>query len=368
MYCKNCGNKINDDAKFCTKCGTETDRQVIKPRSSIKTSGNKEKHKSYKNIIIGVIVILAVFLVGSIVKKIGKSVDGDNKKTVTSTNIEMKTKTSAELFQENIEKKYGIAKGTLYGKHVVHSETISGTISKSEEEKFEDGTKGGSVLYKELTFEDKTKGGVSVYLCDTENNAIALMAGYSDDKNYSYTTVLASPKMTSSCYVIVGKDCLACVKQEEEMDLTGKWVYTETVTAWKLAPGEVKESCTISRKIESGMNALLKTYQIKSDSDYIIYAEGYGSYTAEGATFAATEQEFDDRVRGIFQDNSLDCISLNEMSWDSRWNGIQIDQDSAQDAIAKVEFLSTNPYIDENGDEVTDIEVSINKETSEENE
>lgn len=25
MYCRNCGNKLNDDDKFCNKCGTATD-------------------------------------------------------------------------------------------------------------------------------------------------------------------------------------------------------------------------------------------------------------------------------------------------------------------------------------------------------
>lgn len=375
MYCKNCGNKLNDDAKFCTKCGAKTDQQIIRPRSSVKEPVNKGKyksHKSHKSIILtGAVVILAVVLAGGIVKKVGKAVGGDDKKTVTSTNANTnrKTKTSAELFQENIEKQYGIAEGTLYGKHIVHSEvTETGvTVKSSEEEKFVEGTKGGSVLYKELTLEGKSKAGVSVYLCDTENHGISLKAGYSDDQNYSYIVELATPKMKSDCYAIVGKDYFASVKQEEEIDLTGKWVYTDTITIWKLSPGEMKEAYTISRKIESGTNDL-KAYQIKSDSDYIIYAEGYSSYTAEGATFVSTEQEFDDQVRKILQNNSLDCISLNEMTYENRWEGIHVDNNSTANDIAKVEFATTDPYTDENGEETSDIEIIVNGEDSEESE
>ncbi len=29
MYCKNCGNQLADDAKFCTSCGTKQDQIVI---------------------------------------------------------------------------------------------------------------------------------------------------------------------------------------------------------------------------------------------------------------------------------------------------------------------------------------------------
>ena len=42
MYCKNCGQKINDDADFCVHCGRSTDKQnvqksyeVDKPKTSI---------------------------------------------------------------------------------------------------------------------------------------------------------------------------------------------------------------------------------------------------------------------------------------------------------------------------------------------
>ena len=27
MYCKNCGNKLNDGAKFCAKCGNKVEQE-----------------------------------------------------------------------------------------------------------------------------------------------------------------------------------------------------------------------------------------------------------------------------------------------------------------------------------------------------
>lgn len=47
MYCKNCGDKIDDDSKFCTKCGNKIQNPQVKERASL--SINKEPIAQKKN-------------------------------------------------------------------------------------------------------------------------------------------------------------------------------------------------------------------------------------------------------------------------------------------------------------------------------
>lgn len=374
MYCKNCGNKLDDDAKFCTKCGTKTDLQIIEPELTVKEPVNtdEKKHKSHKHhkshkpvILVGTVAVLAVALAGGIlvIKKTGMA------------------KTSAELVQEDIEKTYGIAEGTLYGKRIVHSETTSGSET-TEETKFLDGTKGGAVLYKNLTFEDNTKGGISVYLCDDdENNEITLKARYTDDKNYSrdmelaspkiYDTELTSPEMIETCYPIIGQNHFAFVVQREEKELkTGDWTYMEFIFIYELTPGEVKDSYLIHRYMnrESAIISAGIVNFSGTDAEETSYTniKGYSDLTSEDdrVTYVATEQEINDQIRKVLQDNLLECINVKEMSPEDRWNEIHVDQNSTKNAIAKVEFASANPHTDENGDEVTDITITVNGEDS----
>jgi len=51
MYCKNCGNKLNDNDKFCQKCGTNQETQSVQT-NNVKSSNNKTI------IIIGIILTI----------------------------------------------------------------------------------------------------------------------------------------------------------------------------------------------------------------------------------------------------------------------------------------------------------------------
>ena len=210
----------------------------------------------------------------------------------------------------------------------------------------------------------QTDGLICVYLSDYENNGISLKADYIYNRNNpssgSYTTTLSSSITKSCCYAIVENDYFASVELSEQKDITDDdLIFNEKITVYKLTGSSLDEIYTISRKLESGENEL-KTFEIQSDSEWIIYAAGYESYTAEGAELLSTQQEFCDRANELLNSSSLDCIVLNKTSWNNRGLGMSIDESGINDNMVKVDFASSDPVVDENGDEVTDIVIEIN--------
>lgn len=62
MYCKNCGSKINDNQKFCPKCGT-----AVENSNNITTKTATNKIFIIKTIVIsGLIVIIVACIIGAI--------------------------------------------------------------------------------------------------------------------------------------------------------------------------------------------------------------------------------------------------------------------------------------------------------------
>lgn len=89
MYCKNCGNKVDDDAVFCTKCGIKFSQKNAK---NIKI--NTKKFKASKKIILIVVlalVIILLMLTG--IKRIGTT-GSAREVAVTSTKYLMEGKIS----------------------------------------------------------------------------------------------------------------------------------------------------------------------------------------------------------------------------------------------------------------------------------
>ena len=52
MYCKNCGNKINENQEFCTECGLKVQKSVVKIRKN-------EGAGTWFRVIFGVIFIVS---------------------------------------------------------------------------------------------------------------------------------------------------------------------------------------------------------------------------------------------------------------------------------------------------------------------
>lgn len=215
------------------------------------------------------------------------------------------------------------------------------------------------------------------YLSDDENNGIALNATYSysvdgkESSSYGVTlatsTILTTPTRENRCYAIIGNDVLASVHLFEQEDISNKdeSVYTENITVYRLTETGMEELYTINRTVESNEKEL-KNFVIQNESERIIYAAGYDSYTADGAEFVSTQQEFCDRANNLLKNSALDCITLNKTSWNNRWYGINVDESSIGKDIAKVDFSFSEATIAENGDEVRDITIKINDEQPQE--
>lgn len=299
----------------------------------------------------------------------------DSKDTL-SDEVNVADDDSADL-REYIEQTYGFADNPIYGTHVTHTETGHGTTSITYDEKFKEDSQGGAVFFKNVAPNEKTEGWVCTYLSDDENNGIALNATYSysvdgkESSSYGVTlatsTILTTPTRENRCYAIIGNDVLASVHLFEQEDISNKdeSVYTENITVYRLTETGMEELYTINRTVESNEKEL-KNFVIQNESERIIYAAGYDSYTADGAEFVSTQQEFCDRANNLLKNSALDCITLNKTSWNNRWYGINVDESSIGKDIAKVDFSFSEATIAENGDEVRDITIKINDEQPQE--
>lgn len=61
MYCKNCGNKIEDDSKYCVHCGNNIipeSTEISKPKSS----SNKKKVIIISSCIIAVVAVISIIV------------------------------------------------------------------------------------------------------------------------------------------------------------------------------------------------------------------------------------------------------------------------------------------------------------------
>lgn len=61
-YCKNCGEQMDAEAKFCASCGENTNDSKID--SDLKATGTTQKNRSVKKILLGVVSLLALIGVG----------------------------------------------------------------------------------------------------------------------------------------------------------------------------------------------------------------------------------------------------------------------------------------------------------------
>lgn len=313
-----------------------------------------KKNKSINWIMMNFMLILAFSLCSCSDKKIDE-IEQDNTISVPSQDV-----------HKYVEEYYGIADNPVYGRLITHTEIKTGTKTTTFDEKIKEDSKGGSVFYKTVTPKGKTDGLVCIYLSDNDNNRIFLKAAYiynqDEMSSGSYTTTLSTSTTNNRCYAFVENDYFACVELSEQKNIAyDDLMYSEKISVYKITGNGLDELYTIRRELESDTNEY-KKFEIKSDSDWIIYAAGYTNYTTEGAEFVSTQQEFCNRANKLLKSCSMNGIILNKTSWNNRWFGTSIDESGINDSMVKVDFSSVESSADENGDEVTDIVIKINDE------
>lgn len=275
-----------------------------------------------------------------------------------------------------IENHFGIADNPAYGLHTVHTTFESGSRKTTYDSRFKEGSKGGAVFYKTVKTENYPDGLVCVYLTDDENSGIALNATYicdykSDTSGVSHTFTISMPDVKNRSYAIIQDNYLVTVELTEDENVADseELIYEETITAYDLNSAynlnSVKQKFEIVRKIEPRDIEEMKEYQIKQGDSWWIYAFGYGRYTAEGATFISTEQEFCDKANELLKSISVENITLTKTSWNNRWFGTSIDESALRKNMVKVDFTTSEPVTLENGDVATEITIDVNGEKQE---
>lgn len=71
MYCKKCGNEIEDDSVYCNFCGDKIDKKNIESKNKEETKKIKSKPK-FLSMIILIILIFSLFGIGFLIKALFK--------------------------------------------------------------------------------------------------------------------------------------------------------------------------------------------------------------------------------------------------------------------------------------------------------
>ncbi len=273
-----------------------------------------------------------------------------------------------------IEERYGLADNPVYGIRVSNTVRKDGSRKTTYDEEFIEGSNGGAVFYKVVHPSENEDGLVCIYLADDENGSIFLNAEYVYDYRVAgsggYTVSLCNPEIKSRCYAVINDNWLVWAEMSEEEDLTasaGKDItqYKEEVYGYRLTGSSMEESYRITREIRQGDTGELRAYTIRNQSELVVYASGYTSYTAEGAQYVSTQQEFCDRANELLKESGVENIALDKTSWNNRWFGIETDESQLGKEIVKVDFAYSNIMTNENNDEIIDIEIETNRKKTE---
>lgn len=290
-----------------------------------------------------------------------------NKKVEEAPGKEKGKQAKEQEFAEFIKQKYGIASNPIFGRKTAHTEKQVGQTTTTSKTRITENSKGGSILYKKMDSEKKTDEYVCIYVAECGDNGIFLYADYIRKKDgastNTYTVTLSEPQKNKCCYAIVGDEYLAGISIRDEKDeIFDRWIHRETVSVYKYTDNGLDEQYTIERKLELGDDSELKEFEIESKSGVSVYASGYGSYSSGRAEYIYTQGEFCAKANQLLEDASLDCIKLNKTSWNNRWHGMSIDESGIGKNMVKLDYSYEEPIVDENGDEVTDITIEVNKE------
>lgn len=359
MYCKKCGSKINENNKFCTKCGTTLDFSNL-------ININKKKSK----VKLCILILLACLIIAG--AAIATAFIYNDKKSGVDNNFEEKTSEVDSIALKNdgagtyIEKNFGFANNITYATLVGTKKTNGTSHTISYNTTFNDNSNGGAVFYKILKNTDCPNGLLCVYL-DADQKGIAAKVSFIYDykkSESSYTTTISTSDVNNRCYCVIYNDCLLTIELLEHRELSKSSFYDdeyyeEKITAYDFIGEEMSKKFEITRRTEPRITGNLKNYTITQGDTELKYVEGYGSYKDPQAEFLSTEQDFCDKGNELLSVIDSECVSLLKTSWDDRWNGLNIDESNLNKNMVKIDFTTSDP-ITVNNEERYDIVVNVN--------
>ena len=90
MYCKKCGNELDEDAKFCPECGAKKEENDVEIEEKQENSNNKKSKKTLMVTIIAIIIILLIAIICYILyqKNIISKQENENTSILGTSNIQ----------------------------------------------------------------------------------------------------------------------------------------------------------------------------------------------------------------------------------------------------------------------------------------
>lgn len=73
MFCPNCGNEIQDGAKFCVKCGKSIENVGMPDKKPSQNEPMVDKKDRKQIILIGAIIVCAILIVLLAINKIAET-------------------------------------------------------------------------------------------------------------------------------------------------------------------------------------------------------------------------------------------------------------------------------------------------------
>lgn len=285
--------------------------------------------------------------------------------------------TKKDEIKDYVEKLYGIADNPVYGTQTINVISDKGYINTKYDVELKNDTNMGSVFYKAVKTDEYPNGLICAYLSKYETSSIALHVVYKHDykaENYSesHTFDVSLTDSKKRCYVIIKNDYLVIIEMTENdnanelTDDSNNSTYEETITIYNITD-DLNEEFSITRKVEKLTTKELKNFHISKEKSKWIYAEGYGSYTAEGADFLSTQKEFCDKANEMLESILGNDVTLSKLSWNNRWYGIDVDEEVLNDNMVKVDYTTdtSTSTINNANDKIVDFTIKINDEKQE---
>lgn len=260
--------------------------------------------------------------------------------------------------KEYIEEKYGIADDVILARETGHTEKTSGGYQIIRTKEILDGSHDGVVFCKEIRPQEAEKGIICVYLEQTESQNIELHADFIRESFAWIDWLLVMPSFDEKYirdYAIIKDNYFMNIRLAEEKFTEGDFRYKEEITVYDNNTSEQRYK--ITREVADGG---MQFFCLDVGTRNLVYTQST-NYIADEAELVSSQKEFCNQVNDLL-DTELDgVITLQEFSWENRWDStFSINETVAENSMVVVDYAFAPPTVDEKGDTITNIVITIN--------